>query len=264
MPSPFVGMDPYLEDPAIFPDLHDRYIYWLSDFLNGLLPPPYFTAMASRVWIETSYRKTGPDIVLRPNDGRGTEAGGVALASAPSKPVIVHVPHDVRRETYVEIYVQPGGERVVTNLEVLSLTNKTPGEHGRDLYKKKQAEVLDGKVHLVEIDLLRGGKHTTAVPLDLARAQAGLFDYHVCVHRFDNIEDFVVYPINLGARLPSIEIPLLPEDRPVTIDLQAVLDQCYDRGQYARRVRYRERQPIPPLTAAQQAWADEVLKNAAG
>lgn len=268
MPSPFAGMDPYLEDPAIFPDLHERYIYWLSDFLNAALPPPYYTGMASRVWIETSYRRIGPDVdVLHPtgekNGGHatGSQEAGLAMAPIAAKPVIVRVPHDMIRETFLEIYAQPGGERVVTNIEVLSLANKNPGERGRELYKKKQREVLEGKIHLVEIDLLRAGSHTTAVPLELARAKAGPFDYHVCVHRFDNFEDFFVYPIKLGTALPVIEVPLLPDDQPVKLDLQAVLDQCYDRGQYGRRVRYGERDLAPPLTPEQKAWAEKVLRR---
>jgi hypothetical protein len=74
----------------------------------------------------------------------------------------------------VEIYVGSGSQRrLVTAIEVLSPTNKAQGEHGRDLYIRKQQEILGGKVHLVEIDLLRGGQHTTAVPRRfLSRAAA--------------------------------------------------------------------------------------------
>src|SRR5207302_681231 len=149
---------------------------------------------------------------------------------------------------------QPGGERLVTTVEVLSRTNKSPGEHGRDLYVQKQQEVLKHKVHLVEIDLLRGGEHTTAVPLEEAVARAGSFDYHVCVHRFDRPYDYFVYPIQLGNRLPAIAIPLLPEHTAVRIDLQPVLDRCYDSGLYRRRVRYGEHTPVPSLSAEQAEW----------
>ena len=64
----------------------------------------------------------------------------------------------------VEIRTRLGdeGERLVTVIEVLSLANKTPGEKGRELYLEKQREVLGSPVHLVEIDLLRGGEHTDA------------------------------------------------------------------------------------------------------
>ena len=107
--------------------------------------------------------------VVRPvNAPAETEGGAVAVAAPPrSEPLVVHVTHDERREPFVEIYLGRGSERrLVTCIELLSLSNKTPGEHGRDLYLRKQGEILYGKVHLVEIDLLRGGEHTTAVPRD--------------------------------------------------------------------------------------------------
>ncbi len=38
MPSPFPGMDPYLESPDWFPDLHDGLIFCLKESLQNLLP----------------------------------------------------------------------------------------------------------------------------------------------------------------------------------------------------------------------------------
>src|SRR5262249_43803429 len=104
-------------------------------------------------------------------------------------------------------------------------------------YLKRQREVLGRQVHLVEIDLLRSGAHSTAVPLDLAVAKAGPFDYHVCIHHFDNLEDFFVYPLWLGTRLPSIAVPLLPGDPPASAHLQALLDRAYAPATYARETR---------------------------
>src|SRR5438094_891369 len=67
MPSPFPGMDPYLEDPAVFPDLHDSLITYARDALNAQLPPPYYAGSAARVWVDLSHRHVGPDVgVLRP------------------------------------------------------------------------------------------------------------------------------------------------------------------------------------------------------
>ena len=74
-------------------------------------------------------------------------------------------------------------------------TNKTLGSEGRQKYLEKQQEILSGQVHLVEIDLLRGGAHSSAVLLWLAREKAGPFDYHVSVRRFDRPGEFLVYPI---------------------------------------------------------------------
>jgi hypothetical protein len=114
---------------------------------------------------------------------------------------------------------------------------------------------------LVEIDLLRGGEHTTAVPLDRARRKTGPFDYHVCIHHFDNLEDYFVYPVRLDERLPEIHVPLLPGDGAVSIDLQTVFDRCYDTGPYSRRVRYREMIPVPPLRPEHTEWAAGLLKE---
>jgi len=257
-------MDPYLEHPAIFPDLHDRLITYLSESLQGGLPSPYFAAIGDRVWVEISEREIGPDVkALRGRaEHEGSRGGGTAAAAeVRSQPVVVTVPQDERREPYLEIRSAIEGERLVTTIEVLSLTNKTPGAHGRDLYLRKQKEVLGSKVHLVEIDLLRAGEHATAVPLKRALLKTGRFDYHVCIHHFDNLEDYFVYPILLRQKLPEIAIPLLPGDAPVTVDLQAVFDRTYDTGPYRRRVRYGEVEPEPQLLAGEQEWAKGLIAS---
>ena len=268
MPSPFPGMDPFLEHPDIFPDLHDRLNAYLSEALQAQLPPPYYAALGRRAWIEMSQRYIGPDINVlqsRRDEPRreGNGNGGVAVATPVATRVrIVHVPHDERVEPSVEIFVGQGRDkRLVTTIEILSWTNKAPGEHGRDLYLRKQREVLGSKVHLVEIDLLRGGEHTTAVPKDRASQHAGPFDYHVCIHHFDNLEDYFVYPIQLAERLPEIAVPLLPNDGAVTLDLQQVFDRAYDAGPYRREVRYADEPLVPPVTPEQADWVRSRLAN---
>ena len=100
---------------------------------------------------------------------------------------MIRVLHDEFREPFVEFYTEtPAGKRLVSSLEVLSLSNKTPGEDGRELFLRKQKELLASKVNLMEIDLLRSGEHTAAVPLKQALAECGAFDYHVSVHPFDD------------------------------------------------------------------------------
>jgi hypothetical protein len=263
MPSPFPGMDPWLEHPAVFPDIHDSLIIYMRDALNSQLPSPYRANTATRVWVEVSQRRIGPDVkVLRPDGpARDRDGGSVAVAEAVGvAPIIVHVPHDEMREPFVEIRLADG-QRLVTAIEILSLTNKKPGEHGRDLYLKKQQEMLDGQVNLVEIDLLRGGLHTTAVPYERLRANAGAFDYHICIRRYDQWEDYAVYPWRLDQRVPDIAIPLLPDDAPVLLSLQPLLDRAYDNGRYAEILQYRERQSHPPPTDAQREWAEHVFSE---
>lgn len=272
MPSPFPGMDPWLEHPAIFPDLHDSLIFCLREALNAVLPPPYFAAIGSRVWVELTERRVEPDVdVLRPvtaaNGGPVPTSGGVAvaevtLAGAVVVPSAGRPPGETMRQTFVGVYAQPGGERLVTTVEVLSLTNKTRGMHGRDQYLQKQEESLRSSVNLIEIDLLRCGEHSTAVPREEAVARTGGFDYHVCVHLFQRPLDFFVYAIRLADRLPTITVPLLPGEN-VQINLQPLLDRCYDTGVYARRIRYADN-PHPPLLPEQLGWARETLRTRTG
>jgi hypothetical protein len=254
-------MDPFLEAPAGFSGFHNRFVTHLSEVLQALLPPPYYADMEDRAWVEMSSRPIGPDVdVLR--GAPAVPAGGRGGTRAPfTAPVVVRAPHFERHEAYVEIFARQEQEQIVATIELLSPSNKTSGSEGRELYLKKQREVLQSKIHLVEIDLLRGGQHTTAVPLPLARQKAGAFDYHACIHHFDNLEDFFVYPILLSQRLPVLAIPLLPGDEPVPLDLQAVLDRCYDAGPYRQRLRYQDPVPAPALSAEQAAWVAQVLRD---
>lgn len=157
MTTPFPGMDPFLEDPIVFPDFHDRFIAHLSEAI--------------------------------------------------------------------------------------------------------QAEIMDSKSHLVEIDLLRGGQHTTAVPENWMRKFVPVFAYHVCAHCFDHFEDFLVYPIQLRDALPKINIPLLPGDGEVPVNLQQVFEGTYAAGPYYREIDYKQSVPTPSLSEADQQWADQQIAN---
>lgn len=264
MPSPFPGMDPFLEAPGFFPGLHQRLITGISNWLQERLPEPFYAELGERIWVDISERLVEPDVdVFRRNDNgtRSSQESAVATLAVRTPPLVVHVPHDENREVSVEIYSRFKEEKLVTSIEVLSRSNKTPGSQGRELYLKKQAEMLAGKVNLVEIDLLRGGAHTTCVPHDRLNDRAGSYDYHVCVHDASQWEDYFVYPFRLQNPLPEIAIPLQPDLAPVSIDLQLILNDVYDAGPYRRRLRYGERSPIPPLRPDQMEWAAAVLRE---
>ena len=247
MPSPFPGMDAFLEDPIVFPDFHDRFNTYLSESLQLCLPEPYYAALGRRAWVELSERFIGPEV-------------NVATIEV-SQPVVIHVPHDEQVETLVEIYVGRGSDRrLVTAIELLSPANKKPGEKGRDLYLRKQTELLDSKTHLVEIDLLRGGEHTTAVPAERLRRSVPRFTYHVCSHRYDHFEDFLIYPIQLAEPLPTINIPLMPGDGEVPVNLQQVFARTYDAGPYHREIDYRAHLPLPEVTSAELEWIGKKLE----
>jgi hypothetical protein len=265
MPSPFPGMDPFLESHN-FGSLHSNMITYTQEALQKQLPGNYYALTSERIWIDTSERFIEPDVFLteetRKSKRKTDDPGAVATLTL-TKPVIVTVPHDEHTEPYLDIYYKKGDKkRLVCTIEILSLSNKTPGQKGQKLYRRKQREVLARKIHLVEIDLLRAGNHTTAVALDWATHKTGAFDYHVCVRRYNRFEEFEVYPILMQEALPTIAIPLLPADGDIPLDLQAILQRAYEAGPYARSLDYRTAPIEPPLSAKQATWMRERLRGA--
>jgi hypothetical protein len=264
MASPFPGMDPWLEWPGVFPDFHNAFLTYLREALNTVLPPPFFAAIATRIYMEESERQVEPDVdVLRPIDyvprstnGANTSTIAVRdLLEVPKNPL----PDEEITEIYLEVRTGRGQEELITSIEMLSLSNETWGKTGRGLYLAKQFEMISAGVNLVEIDLLRRGTHATAVSLGELRRRAGRFDYHVCVTSREKQSVSFVAPILLSEPLPVIPIPLTEDLPPVQANFQDVLSRTYDAALYARRLRYDE--PCdPPLTAEQQAWAENILR----
>jgi Protein of unknown function (DUF4058) len=262
MPSPFPGMDPWLEGPGVFPDIHDAFIFLLREALNAVLPKGFFARGANRIWMDEE-RPRVPDVsITRPNAWEtGVEA---EQAAEPFTRVgMLEVETAILAEPVIERYLEirsTVGERLVTAIEVLSPTNKSPGHTGRGSYRQKQSEFRTGRVNLVEIDLLRGGTHTTAIPLAELRQRAGAFDYHVCVTAVGVERRFFVAPFRLADRMPTIAIPLEGDAGPVSIGLQPIFDRAYDTGRYAESD-YLHRTPEPPLSIPQRAWAESMLRE---
>jgi hypothetical protein len=268
MPSPFPGMDPYLESPEWFPDLHTSLIVHMKETIQRSLPESYSARTDYRFWLEYSRRSIEPDVeVVRASEKpRRRKRGGVAVAETRSTgPLVIAVQtidHGPSRQSFLEIRRGRGKDvRLVTAIEILSPSNKKVGHESRDLYIDKQKQILRGDAHLVEIDLLRGGTYTAAVPRDLVEAKAGPFDYLVSIHRFDRPNDFFVYPISMEQRLPHIGIPLLPDDPDVRLDLQSVFNQAYDGASYRHDIEYGKDRIVPRLNPSQAAWAADLLKK---
>ncbi len=255
MPSPFPGMDPWLEREGIFPNLHDTLIHDMRDALNAQLPEEYRATFTNRVWIDDVQRRD-PDVsVFGPDDS--VARGGTALASL-SGLVLHEAEVDPWEEAYLEI-VSQDGERLVTAVEVLSLSNKRPWSKGREAYELKQDEYRRGGVNVVEIDLLRGGLHSTLADREVLRRRSPGYCYHVSVTVAKPVRQRFAAAWKLADRLPAFEIPLDPGVKPAMIDLQPMLDSAYDKGRYTKPAKYRL-PPDPPLTPEQQAWADALLK----
>ena len=261
MPGPFPGMDPWLEAPADFPDLHDRLIVHLSEALTAGLPAGYFARIGTRVWVDDAATRE-PDVMVatRRRPPAALTGGAAAVAELPglvdmgAEPVA-----EPWQQPYLDIYTTQG-RRLVTLVEVLSPSNKRPGA-GRESYLEKQQECRLGGIHVVEIDLLRAGTHATCTPRGRLERAAGPFDYHVSVRRAGDRPDLFAAPIRLADRLPAFAVPLDPGVPPVMVDLQVAFDRCYDGGRYGNWVEYGH-PPDPPLTPEQAAWATDRLRAA--
>ena len=246
---------------GIVPGLAQRLIAYLSEAVAASLPAPYYTAIGTRLYVESPRRHIEPDVdVLIPNRPRRCAAsdGGIAVLGKP-KPLVFRVADDPIREWVLEIRRSDSGDRFVTSVEVLSLSNKLRGTEGRKQYLKKRRELREGKVNVFEIDLLRAGAPTMLAPIVRTERRAGPFEFHICARRYYRSLSTEVYPIPMQERLPLIAVPLLKGDPDITVDLQAVFDRSYAVALFGRRVDY-SKPCDPPLTPEQQAWAEGILK----
>ena len=146
--------------------------------------------------------------------------------------------------------------RVVTMIEVVSPSNKAPGD-GCRLYRQKQRECKRARVSLIEIDLLRKGRWVLAMPRELI-PPSHRSEYQVCVWRGWRPQAFEVYRVPLREKLPTVGVPLRKSDPDVLLGLQALIDHAYRNGRYDT-LDYRA-DPSPPLRPANAAWANELLK----
>lgn len=255
----FPGMDPYLEAPWLWPEVHASLIIYTRDFLQPQLRPRYVAAVEGRLYVEGTERSIRPDASVRRAPFEGP-AGGVAVLEADA-PVVVHVPFEEIQETYIAILDRHEGLRVVTVLEIVSPKNKAPGP-GRDSYRAKQREVLSSDVHLVEIDLLRHGVHALAVPQGAAEQRGGHYDYLISVNRAGGPRDaYELYPRKFRDRLPRIRIPLAGDDPDVVLDVQDIVTRAYEAGSYQGRIDY-AKPPEPPLSGDDRLWAEARIRAA--
>ena len=252
MRPPFPGMDPWLEHPSLWPDVHNSLIVALRDNLAPILAPRYYISLQERIQM------------IRPDDH--------PLIGIPDLSVIIHHPVqpasqlpladvdvieldfsiDEVHESYLEIFNTETRE-VVTVVEVLSPINKQ-GSKGRAEYENKRDAIFASLTNFVEIDLLRAGK-----PMPMSKQVKS--DYRIMVLRGIERRRGWLYPFSVRKPIPPFPLPLLPGDITPTVDLNALLHSLYDRAHFDLQIDY-TKPPAPPLNDEDSAWALEVIKNA--
>jgi len=253
MRSPFPGMDPYLEDPALWSDFHSTFINYWREAIADLLPDHYEARIGDRVSLTEGFDGPGkriiPDVSIHrggavPADRPAPAGGGVGVLEPVTIPLLIL---DPAHEAYIEILGRPG-RSLVAVLELLSPSNRVGA--GRESYLAKRNAVIAQDVHLLELDLLLGGQR---IPL-AGSVPAG--DYYAFLSRSDRFPNCEVYAWSIRRPLPTLPIPLVAPDPDLRVDLGAVFATAYERGRYARSLTYGAPPPVP-VPGEDQDWVIE-------
>ena len=223
MPSPFPGMDPFLEDEGLWPAFHHQLVLSLYQTLLQNVTERYRARVAQR--------------------GYFTEQA-----------LFTSVVREEHHEDYLEIRQRSDG-RLVTLVDVVSPPNKTTAS-GRTAYLDKRREGRNANANLVELDLVLQGEPT----LEYSRDGLPDWDYAVTVTRATQPERYEIYTATLQKKLPRFRLPLAADDRDTVLDLHTAFTRCYDQGGFAAKIDY-GRDPTTRLAAEDRKWLDEVLKQ---
>jgi Protein of unknown function (DUF4058) len=223
MPSPFPGMDPYLEDEALWPVFHHQFVQSLHQILQPSLIDRYRARVNQRHYV--------------------TEQA-----------LFTSVVREEHHEDYIEIRQKSDG-RLITLVEAVSPANKvTPA--GRSAYLAKRCECKNAKANLVELDLVLQGQPT----LEYSRDGLPDWDYAVTVTRSTQPERYEIYTATLQKKLPRFRLPLAPDDRDTVLDLHTAFTRCYDQGGFAGKIDYRK-DPSTPLIDEDRQWLRDWLRQ---
>lgn len=260
MPSPFPGMDPYLESPDHWGSVHSRINTAIEAQLNRNLPPGFVAELDQYVWL-TGESDGDRELLGRPDTfvaaprhpSTADDVGGgvavaieAAVAVEPTLETTLAKSRKVRR-SYVKITTARGNE-VLTVIELLSPSNKAPGPD-RTAYLAKRSEYLAAGVNLLEIDLLRADAHLPA-----GRPLPPVTDYLIVLCPRDKPSKASVWAFGVRDSLPSIAVPFKAGIAPVILDLRACLDRAYDDGRYRDKLDY-DGPCDPPLRQSDAEWA---------
>lgn len=256
-------MDPYLEDPEIWSGFHHRLADELAAQLNPQVGPKYYADIHAQTVSEEILVGTKPHTIL-PDTGVYQKADSQIATLTRAAPRIngatirvidaplqrpIHIPTQTKLRS-VRIYVTDSGQ-LVTSIELLSPYNKRPGK-GLEKYRSKRRKILQSPVHLIEIDLLRGGTR----PGPEVETPAISEEYLLLLNRdpphLQRISE--IWPVALNDKLPLLPVPLLPPDEDVVIDLRTALDASYERAGYEWRIDYSKPIPPPDLRPEMAGW----------
>ncbi len=263
MPSPFPGMDPYLEGGE-WMSFHAEFCVEIARQLRPKLRPRYIAQTIKRFVTDTTDDLVITNLAGRPHSRNLFPDVGIArITQRPtrelSSPIAVLEPTLQMATVMPEFVPQYAVEirdveqrQLVTLIEVLSPANKV-GE-GYEEYVTKRQQILRSSAHLMEIDLLRKGRR---VPM---RRPLPDSPYYVFLSRQEKRPLTDIWQIALDESLPTVSIPLLPPDNDTSLDLQQAFTNVYDSVGYDLLLNY-EKHPDVALENDIRRWAEQLLKT---
>ncbi|MEM6253343.1 MAG: DUF4058 family protein [Cyanobacteria bacterium P01_D01_bin.156] len=256
----FPGMNPYLEHPDLWPEIHPRFVTALANLLKKAVSERYDVIIRKRV-----YRVSGEDSLVVGHsiqESRTVSCGTTTqphIRSSPQQtiPTYIAVPQTIQ-EDYIEIVDRQIGT-TVTIVETLTPQKKRPGR-GRDNYEQRCEAIFGGDAHFVEIDLLRGWEPISAYgPSNI--------DYRVLVSRSDQRPKAEMYAWQVNAPMPLLTLPISRgqdgenAQAQCTVNLKHALDEACVNSNHDFFINY-QRDPIPPLPPDTKQWLDNLLGQA--
>jgi hypothetical protein len=263
MPSPFPGLDPYIELQDRWHSFHTSFIVACSDALNDRLPPGYYATVEERVLLDAGdpedlssrqiLHRLGPDAAVVLESAAGLASVGPSSGAATLSPHVLPqeiVAIDQPTQKFLEIHGLPE-RKLITTIELLSPSNKKSGDD-RSAFLAKRVDLLRHGVNVVDLDLLLAGKR---LPL---RVPLPTGDYHAFVTRAYVYKDCEVYSWSMRDPLPTIAIPLRTDEPDVLLPLQPAFNWVYDRSRYSQMLHYDEGK-LSRLSATDREWALALL-----
>lgn len=267
MPSPFPGMDPYLERNPIFHELHTQMLSEAQALLQPQLRPKYVARLERHLSEGSVWDSPAELISLAGKEPDLTVASAVPAAPlestatlpSPTASATRELDADelaLRRQRRIVIYVRTQPRQAVASIELLSPSNKAAGTVGQARYLEKRSSALHGGLNWIEIDLLRGGQRP---PLSVTLPQPADYLAYV-VQATPAGWNFHAYAWGLRDPLPLVPIPLLGSDQ-ARLDLSACFRAAYDRIAADDEADYADLPPPPPLRPDDLAWAEALLRQ---
>ena len=264
MPSPFPGMDPYLEEPRRWGGVHHLLITAIHDALNTALPEGFFAEVEQYVLIEEDDPESddrpsprNPDVFIPdsgsvPNTTKARGSSTLGLLDPPTS--IVTLKLQPLRKSYRILVQTQDGRGIITAIELLSPSNKTPGPN-REAYLAKRNEFLGAGTNLMELDLLRDGDR-----LPMGKPRPAIADYYFLVSEAVARPKTSVWAFSVRESIPVIPVHLTSAYDPVPLNLRQALDRVYDGGRYSQKLDY-SKPCTPPLNGPDRDWANSFLKK---